>query len=33
LSDSKTLEAAYLFFLQEARKELKAQTEQESAKA
>ncbi|MEO1296025.1 MAG: CRISPR-associated protein Csc3 [Cyanobacteria bacterium J06636_16] len=30
LSDSKTLEAAYLFFLQEARKELKAQTEQES---
>jgi CRISPR-associated protein Csc3 len=31
LSDSKTLEAAYLFFLQEARKELKAQTEQQSA--
>ena len=31
LSDSKTLEAAYLFFLQEARKELKAQNEQESA--
>ncbi|NJO10828.1 MAG: CRISPR-associated protein Csc3 [Leptolyngbyaceae cyanobacterium SL_1_1] len=28
LSDSKTLEAAYLFFLQEARKELKAQTAQ-----
>lgn len=33
LSDSKTLEAAYLFFLQEARKELKAQTEQESVQA
>lgn len=33
LSDSKTLEAAYLFFLQEARKELKAQTEQESTQA
>lgn len=33
LSDSKTLEAAYLFFLQEARKELKAQTEQPSAQA
>lgn len=33
LSDSKTLEAAYLFFLQEARKELKAQTEQQSAQA
>jgi len=33
LSDSKTLEAAYLFFLQEARKELKAQNEQESAQA
>lgn len=31
LSDSKTLEAAYLFFLQEARQELKAQNEQESA--
>lgn len=33
LSDSKTLEAAYLFFLQEARKELKAKTEQESTQA
>lgn len=33
LSDSKTLEAAYLFFLQEARKELKAQTEQQSTQA
>ncbi|QQE67712.1 hypothetical protein GFS31_44250 (plasmid) [Leptolyngbya sp. BL0902] len=33
LSDSKTLEAAYLFFLQEARKELKAQSETESAQA
>lgn len=33
LSDSKTLEAAYLFFLQEARKELKAQNEQESVQA
>lgn len=30
LSDSKTLEAAYLFFLQEARKELKVQADQES---
>jgi CRISPR-associated protein Csc3 len=29
LTDSKTLEAAYLFFLQEARQELKAQTKQE----
>jgi CRISPR-associated protein Csc3 len=28
LTDSKTLEAAYLFFLQEARQELKAQTKQ-----
>jgi len=28
LTDSKTLEAAYLFFLQEARQELKAQTQQ-----
>ena len=33
LSDSKTLEAAYLFFLQEARKELKAQTEQQFTQA
>lgn len=33
LSDSKTLEAAYLFFLQEARKELKAQGEPESTQA
>ena len=33
LSDSKTLEAAYLFFLQEARKDLKAQAEQDSVKA
>lgn len=33
LGDGKTLEAAYLFFLQEARKELKAQTEIESAQA
>ena len=33
LSDGKTLEAAYLFFLQEARKELKAQSEQESTQA
>jgi CRISPR-associated protein Csc3 len=33
LSDSKTLEAAYLFFLQEARKELKAQNEKGSAQA
>jgi len=30
LTDSKTLEAAYLFFLQEARQELKAQTKQEA---
>ncbi len=29
LTDSKTLQAAYLFFLQEARQELKAQTKQE----
>ena len=29
LTDSKTLEAAYLFFLQEARQELKAEKEQE----
>jgi CRISPR-associated protein Csc3 len=27
LTDSKTLEAAYLFFLQDVRKELKAQAE------
>lgn len=33
LSDSKTLEAAYLFFLQEARKELKAQTDTEPTQA
>ncbi len=33
LGDSKTLEAAYLFFLQDARKELKAQAEQKSAQA
>jgi CRISPR-associated protein Csc3 len=32
LTDSKTLEAAYLFFLQEARQELKAQAEQAKAK-
>lgn len=31
LSDQKTLEAAYLFFLEEARKKLKAQTETDSA--
>jgi CRISPR-associated protein Csc3 len=31
LSDSKTLEAAYLFFLQDARRELKAQAEEASA--
>ena len=30
LTDSKTLEAAYLFFLQEARQELKSKTESES---
>lgn len=33
LSDSKTLEAAYLFFLQEARKELKSAAEQTAEKA
>jgi len=33
LSDSKTLEAAYLFFLQEARRKLKVQSEQGSAQA
>ncbi len=33
LSDSKTLEAAYLFFLQEARKELKSETRQTAEKA
>ena len=33
LSDSKTLEAAYLFFLQEARKELKSNIEQTAEKA
>ena len=32
LSDSKTLEAAYLFFLQEARQELKAKTAQAETK-
>lgn len=31
LTDSKTLEAAYLFFLQDARKELKAQTDASNA--
>lgn len=30
LTDGKTLEAAYLFFLQEARQELKSKTESES---
>lgn len=33
LSDSKTLEAAYLFYLQDARKDLKAKTQQTTEKA
>ena len=33
LTDSKTLEAAYLFFLQEARQQLKAEAEQKKAEA
>ena len=33
LSDSKTLEAAYLFFLQEARQELKSETQKNTEQA